>query len=74
MTRHRLDGRSYNHRIGKPYYGSALKRIIAPEPEEPESIIERITNTYDSMSLMEIRLVVCCVILAVFMAAVIVVL
>ena len=62
-----------NRHVG-PYYGSGLRRVLAPEPEEPASIIERLTNAYESMSIMEIRFVVCCIILAVFMAAVIVVL
>ena len=72
--RHKLDGRSYNHRIGKPYYGSALKRVIDPEPEEPESVIERITEAWASLTTLEVKFIVGCIILAVFMAALIVVL
>ena len=37
--KHKLDGRSYNNRIGKPYYGSALKRVINAVP--PESSYDR---------------------------------
>ena len=32
--KHKLDGRSYSHRIGKPYYGSALKRVLNAVPPE----------------------------------------
>jgi len=41
--RHKHDGRSYHHRIGKPYYGSALKRVINATP--PESLYDRDRQT-----------------------------
>jgi hypothetical protein len=37
--KHKLDGRSYNNRIGKPFYGSALKRLLDATP--PESSYDR---------------------------------
>ena len=70
--KHKLDGRSYNHRIGKPYYGSALKRVIDPEPEEPESIIERMTEAWAHMTPLEAKFIAGCIIAAVFIAALIV--
>jgi len=70
--RHKLDGRSYNQRIGKPYYGHELRRIIAPEPEEPESIIERMTEAWAHMTPLEARFIAGCIIAAVFIAALIV--
>ena len=74
MTRHRLDGRSYHNRIGKPFYGPKLRRIIDPEPEEPESVIERITEAWASLTTLEVKFIVGCIILAVFMATLIVIL
>ena len=45
--RNRLDGRSYRDRIGKPYYGSALRRVIEPE-EQRRSFIERVSDAWES--------------------------
>ena len=61
-----------NRHVG-PYYGSGLRRVIAPEPEEPESIIERITDAYEAMSLTETRFFVVLIAACVFIAAAIVI-
>lgn len=71
--KHRFDGRSYNDRIGKPYYGHGLRRIIAPEVTDP-SLIERITEAFNEMSARESMFVVGIIALCVFCAALIVVL
>ena len=62
-----------NRHVG-PYYGSGLRRVIAPEPEEPESVIERITEAWASLTTLEVKFIVGCIILAVFMATLIVIL
>jgi hypothetical protein len=43
--KHPLDGRSYRDRIGRPYYGEQLRRVISPEPTDPP-FIERWTEYY----------------------------
>jgi len=60
-----------NRHVG-PYYGSGLRRVIAPEPEEPESIIERMTEAWAHMTPLEAKFIAGCIIAAVFIAALIV--
>jgi len=70
--KHKLDGRSYNHRIGKPYYGEKLRRVISPEVTDP-SWIERLTDWYCEITIKEARFLTLVVLLAVFCAAAIVI-
>jgi hypothetical protein len=45
--KHKLDGRAYRDRIGRPYYGpSALRRLMAVKPQV--SIIDRATDYYSA--------------------------
>jgi hypothetical protein len=69
--KNKLDGRSYDHRIGKPYYGHALKRVIATEAP-PESIIERMNLWWIELSFKEALFVTVVVVFAVLGALVIV--
>jgi hypothetical protein len=71
--KHKLDGRSYNNRIGKPYYGDKLRRVIAPEPTDL-SVIERLTDWYSELTVKDAKIVTALVIAAVFCAAIIVLL
>lgn len=44
FEKNRLDHRAYRERIGKPYYGGDLRRLLnrEPEPEDPTSLVEKI--------------------------------
>ena len=44
-NRHRLDGRSYSHRIGRPYYGARLRVVLAAPPVR-EPILSRVADYY----------------------------
>ena len=66
--KHKLDGRSYNHRIGKPYYGHSIRRVIEPEVTDP-SWIERLTDWYSELTITEARFFSGLILLAVFCAA-----
>jgi len=51
--KHHLDGRSYKDRIGKPFYGPALRAVIeAPEPKP--SLIDRWFSWWMDLSVREI--------------------
>jgi len=69
--KHRHDGRSLNHRIGKPYYGEQLRKVIAPEPTE-DSFIERLTNYYMELSYRDAVVITVAIIAAILLATVIV--
>lgn len=66
--KHRLDGRSYQNRIGRPFYGHALKRVIGSGLQE-SSLVCRVTDYYFShrwpaMALLAFGIIVASVTLA----------
>jgi len=69
-NRHPHDGRSYRKRIGQPYYGEKLRRVLAPEPTDP-SLIERLTDFYEGITPREAWIAVGLIVAAVVAAAVI---
>ena len=71
--KHRLDGRSYNNRIGRPYYGEKLRRIIEPDVCDP-SLVERVSEWWNELTIREARFMVAVILMAVFCAAAIVIL
>jgi len=46
--KHKLDYRSEKNRIGRPFYGSELKKIVNPEPKEP--IVSRSHDYWEGIS------------------------
>jgi hypothetical protein len=68
--KHKHDGRSYNNRIGTPYYGDKLRRVLAPEPTDP-SLMRRAFDWYDDAPNFG-PVAVACVVITIFLAALIV--